>query len=129
LRPTATRDASQGLAEAPQDLGFLDDLGDPETTRLGDFAERRQARHDDDREPRIGRSDLSQDGNTTHRRQPNVEHDRVRALAREIGQAVFPRIPDRRLVAVLPERLRENLSFIVSSPDPEWPPLSSQGPR
>ena len=33
-----------------------------------------------------------------------------RALAREIGQAVFPGIPDRRLVAVLPERLRENLS-------------------
>ena len=32
-------------------------------------------------------------------------------------------------MAVLPERLRENLSFIVSSPDPEWPPLSSQGPR
>src|SRR2546430_7342574 len=37
LRSTETRNASQGLAEALQDLGFLDDLGHPETTSFGDF--------------------------------------------------------------------------------------------
>src|SRR5207244_709255 len=63
----------------------------------------------------------------------------VWALAREIGQAVFPGMPDRRLVAVRHERLRENLSHahvILDQeelhPPPSRPsgtPPSSQGHR
>src|SRR5213078_511470 len=62
-----------------------------------------------------------------------------RALAREISQAVFPRMPEGRLVAVRDERLRENLSHAhvvfdqeeLHGPLPRSPAttLSSQGPR
>src|SRR5207244_11689090 len=54
LRSTEIRNARQGLADALQDLGFLDDLGHPEAPSFGDFASRGQARHDDDRKPWIG---------------------------------------------------------------------------
>src|SRR5207253_10682712 len=90
LRSTEIRNASQGLAEALQDLGFLDDLGHPETTSFADFASRGQARHDDDRKPRIGRPDLAQHGNATHGRPPDIEHDRVWSPAPELGQAIYP---------------------------------------
>src|SRR5207244_12658364 len=65
--------------------------------------------------------------------------DGLAHLAREMGQAVFPGMPDRRLVAVRHERLRENLSHahvildqeeLHPSPSrPSGTPPSSQGPR
>jgi hypothetical protein len=102
---------------------LLDDLGHPETTRLGHFGRRGQTRHDDDRETRIGRPDGSEHGDATHGRQPDVEHDGVRARTPQIGKASFPRVLHRRLVAVCGERLRENLSDVHVVFDQEKPHL------
>src|SRR5439155_18118804 len=50
-----------------------------------------------------------------------VEHYRVRTLAREIREAVFPRIPDDRLVPLRAEGLRQDLSDGLVVLDQEEP--------
>ena len=90
----------------PQDLRLLDDLGDSKPVKLGDLARGCEARQDDDREREIGRADLTQDRDAVEPGQADVEHYRVRTLAREIREAVFPRVPDDRLVPLRAEGLR-----------------------
>src|SRR2546427_109333 len=84
-------------------------LVDAEVAHLGDFARRRQARHDDHGKRRIGRSDLPQNLDTIERREPDVEHDRVRTLVLQIRKAVFAGVANRGLVAVRAKGLGQNL--------------------
>jgi len=85
------------------------------TTNFGDLAGCRQARHDDDRKRRIGRPDFPEHRDTVEPGQADVEHDCVRALARQIGETVLAGVLDGRLVTLGAESFRENMSdgFVV----------------
>jgi hypothetical protein len=56
---------------------------------------------------------------TPSSRGKDVQHNRIRASAGEIGESVFPCIPDSRLVAVRREGLREHQSHVLVVLDQE----------